>query len=408
MMASRVLLGEHQPADHTQMSPDERLTFEKIVPSAYHDFADVFAQGEADILPPHRPYDHSIDLEPNTNPPYGPIYSLSETELHALRNYLDDNLRKGFIRPSNSPAGAPILFAKKKDGSLRLCVDYRGLNRITRKNRYPLPLINDLLDRLKTAKIFTKLDLRAGYNNVRIASGHEWKTAFRTRYGSFEYLVMPFGMTNSPATFQHFMNDIFRDMTDDFVVIYLDDILIFSADPAKHEQHVRLVLERLRHHNLHAKPEKCQFHTDTTEYLGFIVSPKGVAMDPAKTKVIGDWPTPRNLKEVQSFLGFANFYRRFIDAYSRIVRPLTNLTQKDTPFQWSPPQEAAFQQLKSAFQSAPVLAHFDPDHQIIIETDASDFAIGTILSQLQPADNDIHPVAFHSRTMAPAERNYDI
>ena len=408
MMASRVLLGEHQPADHTQMSPDERLTFEKIVPSAYHDFADVFAQGEADILPPHRPYDHSIDLEPNTNPPYGPIYSLSETELHALRNYLDDNLRKGFIRPSNSPAGAPILFAKKKDGSLRLCVDYRGLNRITRKNRYPLPLINDLLDRLKTAKIFTKLDLRAGYNNVRIASGHEWKTAFRTRYGSFEYLVMPFGMTNSPATFQHFMNDIFRDMTDDFVVIYLDDILIFSADPAKHEQHVRLVLERLRHHNLHAKPEKCQFHTDTTEYLGFIVSPKGVAMDPAKTKVIGDWPTPRNLKEVQSFLGFANFYRRFIDAYSRIVRPLTNLTQKDTPFQWSPPQEAAFQQLKSAFQSAPVLAHFDPDHQIIIETDASDFAIGTILSQLQPADNDIHPIAFHSRTMAPAERNYDI
>ena len=408
MMASRVLLGEHQPADHTQMSPDERLTFEKIVPSAYHDFADVFAQGEADILPPHRPYDHSIDLEPNTNPPYGPIYSLSETELHALRNYLDDNLRKGFIRPSNSPAGAPILFAKKKDGSLRLCVDYRGLNRITRKNRYPLPLINDLLDRLKTAKIFTKLDLRAGYNNVRIASGHEWKTAFRTRYGSFEYLVMPFGMTNSPATFQHFMNDIFRDMTDDFVVIYLDDILIFSADPAKHEQHVRLVLERLRQHNLHAKPEKCQFHTDTTEYLGFIVSPKGVAMDPAKTKVIGDWPTPRNLKEVQSFLGFANFYRRFIDAYSRIVRPLTNLTQKDTPFQWSPPQEAAFQQLKSAFQSAPVLAHFDPDHQIIIETDASDFAIGTILSQLQPADNDIHPIAFHSRTMAPAERNYDI
>ena len=222
---------------------------------------------------------------------------------------MDDNLCKGFIRPSNSPAGAPILFAKKKDGSLRLCVDYRGLNRITRKNRYPLPLINDLLDRLKTAKIFTKLDLRAGYNNVRIASGHEWKTAFRTRYGSFEYLVMPFGMTNSPATFQHFMNDIFRDMTDDFVVIYLDDILIFSADPAKHEQHVRLVLERLRQHNLHAKPEKCQFHTDTTEYLGFIVSPKGVAMDPAKTKVIGDWPTPRNLKEVQSFLGFANFYR---------------------------------------------------------------------------------------------------
>lgn len=412
MMASRTLLEDPPTTTPTnpfpQMTPDERKLFDKVVPPAYHDFADVFAQGEADILPPHRPYDHSIDLEPDTNPPYGPIYSLSETELHALRDYLDDNLRKGFIRPSNSPAGAPILFAKKKDGSLRLCVDYRGLNRITRKNRYPLPLINDLLDRLKEAKIFTKLDLRAGYNNVRIASGHEWKTAFRTRYGSFEYMVMPFGMTNSPATFQHFMNDIFRDMADDFVVIYLDDILIFSLDPAKHEEHVRLVLDRLRQHNLHVKPEKCQFHTDTTEYLGFIVSPDGVAMDPAKTSVIRDWPTPRNLKEVQSFLGFANFYRRFIDSYSKIVKPLTNLTQKDVNFIWSNSCESAFQQLKLAFQNAPVLAHFDPSHQIIVETDASDFAIGSILSQLKPTDNDIHPIAFHSRTMTPAERNYDI
>ena len=176
--------------------------------------------------------------ERGAKPPYGPIYSMSETELKTLWEHLDDALGKGFIRPSNSPAGAPILFVKKKDGSLRLCVDYRGLNRITCKNRYPQPLIGDLLDRLQSAKVFTKIDLRAGYNNVRIAPGHGWKTAFCTRYGSFEYLVMPFGMTNSPATFQHFMNDIFRDMADIFVIVYLDDILVFSDNKEDHKDHV--------------------------------------------------------------------------------------------------------------------------------------------------------------------------
>lgn len=389
-------------------SPEERQTFEDTVPEAYHDFADVFSEQEATRLPPHRPYDHAIDLDDGTTPPFGPIYSLSENETLALRQYLEENLQKGFIRPSNSPAGAPILFVKKKDGSLRLCVDYRGLNKITRKNRYPLPLIGDLLDQLKDARVFTKLDLRAGYNNIRIASGHEWKTAFRTRYGSFEYLVMPFGMTNSPATFQHFMNDIFRDMADQFVVVYLDDILIYSREPTQHAEHVRLVLQRLREFDLHIKMEKCLFHTDTVEYLGFIVSPAGVTMDKAKTEVIRTWPAPRNVKEVQSFLGFANFYRRFINDYSRIVRPLTNLTRKDVPFTWSDKCFAAFNTLKAAFDAAPVLTHFDPQHHIIVETDASDYAISAILSQIKPEDNDIHPIAFHSRTMTPAEINYDI
>ena len=191
------------PPAPAPMDPTERELFEHTVPAAYHDYAEVFSSAEAAYLPPHRPYDHTIDLEEGATPPYGPIYSMSETELKALREYLDDMLGKGFVRPSNSPAGAPILFAKKKDGSLRLCVDYRGLNRITRKNRYPLPLIGDLLDRLRSAKIFTKIDLCAGYNNVWISPGNEWKMAFRTRYSSFEYLVMPKGMTNSPATFQH-------------------------------------------------------------------------------------------------------------------------------------------------------------------------------------------------------------
>jgi hypothetical protein len=208
------------------------------VPQHYQDFADVFSKARAQKLPPHRPYDHRIHLIEGSTPPYGPIYSLSETELKQLRDYLDDHLAKGFIRPSKSPAASPILFALKKDGNLRLCVDYRKLNAITKKDRYPLPLLTDLLDRLRDASIYTKIDLRGAYNLLRIAEGDEWKTAFRTRYGSYEYLVMPFGLTNAPASFQRFMNDHFRDMTDQFVVIYLDDILIYSPDEAKHIQHV--------------------------------------------------------------------------------------------------------------------------------------------------------------------------
>jgi hypothetical protein len=394
---------------HTDPLPDEEMEcFHKVVPSEYHDFADVFSKEEAKVMPPHRPYDHPIDLDPDTTPPHGPIYSMSENELVVLREYLDDMVSKGFIRSSNSPAGAPVLFVKKKDGSLRLCVDYRGLNKITKKNRYPLPLIGNLLDRLKSATVYSKIDLRAGYHNVRIASGHEWKTAFRTRYGSFEYLVMPFGLTNAPATFQYFMNDIFRDMVDICVVVYLDDILIYSENMEQHRQHVRKVLERLRQHNLHAKPEKCMFHASEAEFLGFMVSPAGVTMAENKTQAIQAWPAPTTVKEVQSFLGFANFYRRFIDNYSAITVPLTRLTRKDVPFVWSDICAQAFKELKAAFTRAPVLSHFNPDFPIVVETDASDYAIAGILSQISPVDGDIHPVAFHSRSLQQAELNYEI
>lgn len=245
----------------------------ETLPAEYTDFADVFDKKNADRLPPHRPYDCPIPLLPNEQPPWGPTYPLSETELTALKEYLDENLAKGFIRPLTSPAGAPILFVKKKDGSLRLCPDYRALNGITVRNRYPLPLISDMLDRVKSAKIFTKLDLRGAYNLVRMKEGDEWKTAFRTRYGHFEYLVMPFGLTNAPATFQRFVNEIFCDIMDKFIVVYLDDILIFSEDPATHQDHVKTVLERLRENSLYAKLEKCSFHKSQVEFLGYMVSP---------------------------------------------------------------------------------------------------------------------------------------
>src|SRR5882724_8359963 len=348
-----------------------------------------------------------IELESDTLPPVGPVYSMSELELCALRKYLDEMLGKGFIRSSNSPIGVPVLFAKKKDGSLRLCVDYRKLNRLTQRNRYPLPLIGNLLDQLRSAKVFTKIDLRAGYNNVRIAEGHEWLTAFRTRYGAFEYLVMPFGLTNAPSTFQHFMNDIFSDMTDICVIIYLDDILIFSNSLAEHRVHVRTVLQHLREHNLHAKPEKCSFHTDSVEYLGFIISHSRISMDPSKGCVIRDWPVLRNLKELQSFLVFANFYRHFIHQYSSIVSHLTRLTRKDTPFTWSSNAHSSFTLLKDAFSDAPILIHFNPTFPTILKTDSSNYAISGILSQPQP-NGSLRPVTFHSRTMQAVERNYDI
>jgi hypothetical protein len=394
--------------DVTTMSDKERKTFEEIVPKQYQQFAKVFASSEASTMPPHRPYDMTIETENDVLPPVGRIYNMSETELKSLKDYLDEMLGKGFIRPSTSPIGAPVLFARKKDGSLRLCIDYRGLNRLTKKNKYPLPLIPNLIDRLRQAKIYSKLDIRVGYNNIRIAEGHEWKTAFRTRYGAFEYLVMPFGLTNAPSVFQRFMNDIFHDMVDICVIVYLDDILIFSDNEEQHIHQVSEVLRRLEKNDLHLKPEKCEFHTKTVEYLGFIISPDGITMDPRKVKTIQDWPVPTCVKEVQSFLGFANFYRRFIDNYSGIVKPLTRLTTKGCQWKWTTECDNVFQLLKRAFQEAPILRHFDPSQPIIVESDASDFSIAAIISQPHPETGNLHPVAFHARTMGPSELNYDI
>jgi len=376
------------------------------IPEEYHEFADVFNKKKADTLPPHRPYDLNIETEEGATPPPGRMYSLSPTELEALRVFIEENVRNGFIRPSNSPHGAPILFVKKKDGSLRLCVDYRGLNRLTKKDRYPLPLLSDLLDTPRKARIFTKIDLRHAYHLVRVAEGDEWKTTFRTRYGSFEWLVVPFGLTNAPAVFQRFMNDIFSDMLDVTVIVYLDDILIYSDDIDKHKSDVKEVLRRLRKHGLYAAAQKCEFHKDTVEYLGFILSPDGLRMAENKVKTILDWPEPRKIKDVQSFLGFCNFYRRFIHGYSDIVIPLTRLTRKNTPWDFNKKCRDAFELLKEQFTHAPVLTQWLPDSKMVLETDASDYAMGAILSVFT-SDGEIHPVAFHSRSFISAELNYD-
>ena len=383
-----------------------------LIPKEYQDFEDVFSKVKASRLPDFRGpgLDHEINILPGTTPPTMRMIPLSAKELDAVEKYLDEHLPTGYIRASQSSAGAPILFVKKKDGSLRFCVDYRGLNKITLKNKYPLPLISESLDRLNGAKFFTKLDLRNGYYNVRIKKGDEWKTAFRTRRGLFEYTTMPFGLTNAPATFQHLVNHIFRDMLDIFVVVYLDDILIFSKNEDEHREHVRRVLQRLRENDLFAKPEKCEFHVDTVEYLGFIVSPTGISMDSVKVQAISEWEPPKSVHDLQVFLGFANYYRRFIRDYSKIAQPLTSLLKKEAKlkrFSLSPDQVEAFNSLKLSFTSAPILAHYDPSRPCVLEADSSDFAISGVLSQYDD-QNILHPIAFYSRKLSPPELNYDI
>jgi transposase InsO family protein len=398
-----------QQADSStlDLQPDQVDSRTPELPTKYNEYASVFNKVEAERLPQERPYDCEIPLrDPDRTPPFLPLYNLSPKEHEALKLYIDDMLTKGFIRPSKSPAGAPIFFVNKADGSLRPCVDYRALNEMTIKNRYPLPLINDLLDKLQGAKVFTKLDLRGAYNLLRMKPGEEWKTAFRSRFGHYEYLVMPFGLTNAPAIFQGMMQDIFRDMLDIYVIIYLDDILIFSPDLETHEQHVKSVLERLRTFGLYCKLEKCYFDQTAVSYLGMDITANGIQMSNDKIQTIQDWTAPTTVKQVQSFLGYTNFYRKFIKNYSAIARPLTDLTKKGMDFTWNNATSEAFTTLKTAITSAPVLRHPDPRLPFIVETDASDFAIGAVLSQ--PVDNATHPVAFYSRKLLPAELNYTV
>ena len=382
-------------------------SLEELIPKEFLEYAHVFSKAASERMPTSKPYDHPIDLEEGQTPPYSKVYPMAPAEKLVMDAWIDEQLAKGYIRVSKSPAAAPVFFVKKKDGTLRLVVDYRKLNAITIKNRYPLPLTQELIDQLIEASVFSKLDLRWGYNNVRIRDGDQWKAAFRTSRGLFEPVVMNFGLTNAPATFQHMMNDIFRDLQGIFVIIYLDDILIFSKDRRSHVKHVQEVLRRLKANDLFCKPEKCEFFKSSVEYLGMIISKGTVAMDPAKVKAVSSWPRPERLKDVQAFIGFANFYRRFINGFSQLASPLTRLMRKDTPWTWGTEEETAFTELKQAFTSAPILIMPDLTKAFILECDASDYATGAVLSQ-KTSDGQTHPVAFYSKSLNNAERNYEI
>ncbi|KAI3726575.1 hypothetical protein L1987_66373 [Smallanthus sonchifolius] len=317
-----------------------------------------------------------------------------------LSSQLQELLDKGFIRPSFSPWGAPILFVKKKDGSFRMCIDYRELNKLTVKNWYPLPRIDDLFDQLQGATCFSKIDLRSGYHQLRVLEEDIPKTTFRTRYGHYEFVVMPFGLTNAPAVFMDLMNRVCRPYLDQFVIVFIDDILIYSRTKEDHEKHLKLILELLKKEQLYAKFSKCEFWLREVQFLGHVINDKGIHVDPSKVEAVKNWNAPKTPSEIRSFLGLAGYYRRFISNFSRIALPLTSLTQKNKPFIWEQKQEDAFQLLKEKLCNAPILTLPDGNDDFVVYCDASNQGLGCVLMQRDKV------IAYASRQLKVHEKNY--
>jgi hypothetical protein len=337
---------------------------EEVIPKHYHEFLPLFSKVLADRLTPHRPIiDHEVRLKEGETLSWGLLYTMSMEELVVMKEWLEDNMTKGFIRQSSSPYAAPSLVAKKPNGGLRFCINYRDINCKTIKNRYPLPLIQETLDLLARARVYTKLDMMGVYNLVQVKEGDEHKLAFRTRYGLFEPLVMQFGTTNSQADFQEYINDTIQKALDCFASAYLNDILIYSNSIEEHEEHVKWIMEHLLKAGLYMKPEKCEFHRETVKYLGLILSTNGISMDPDKIDTVRNWSrekkTPigrlNNLFEVQQFLGLFNYYRTFIKGYSEIAEPLKRLTKQDVPFEWLEDHQKAFEEMILKFTTAPTI-----------------------------------------------------
>uniref|UniRef100_A0A670KGS1 Gypsy retrotransposon integrase-like protein 1 n=1 Tax=Podarcis muralis TaxID=64176 RepID=A0A670KGS1_PODMU len=389
--------------------PQLHLGTLQAVPLKYAEFLEVFCEKEADKLPPHRPYDCKIDLLPGATLPTGKLYSMSEDELQELREFIDHNLKRGFIRESKAVGGSPVFFVKKRDTpQKRLVVDYRILNSKTKPSAFPMPKIDDLLATVRKGRVFTKLDLRGAYNLIRMREGDEWKTAMFTPLGTYEYRVMPFGLQNGSHCFQAFMHHVLAGLLYKKCVCFLDDILIFSESREAHERDVREVLQRLKEHRLYAKLEKCQFDMTEVDFLGYKLSDKGLAMDSAKVRAVLDWKSPRNRKEVQRFVGFANFYRKFIKGFAMQTAAITDtLSSKKKKFIWTEQAEQSFQKLKRLFASEEQLLHVNPSRPMRVETDASDRAVGAVLLQ-QDQQGDWRPCAFYSRKLSKSEQNYTI
>ncbi|KAI3813313.1 hypothetical protein L1987_18033 [Smallanthus sonchifolius] len=363
------------------------------------DYPEVFPD-DLPGLPPIRKVEFRIDLVPGATPIAKSPYRLAPSEMKELSTQLQELLDKGFIRPSFSPWGAPILFVKKKDGSFHMCIDYRELNKLTVKNRYPLPRIDDLFDQLQGATCFSKIDLRSGYHQLRVLEEDIPKTAFRTRYGHYEFVVMPFGLTNAPAVFMDLMNRVCRHYLDQFVIVFIDDILIYSRTKADHEKHLKLILELLKKEQLYAKFSKCEFWLREVQFLGHVINNKGMHVDPSKIEAVKNWNAPKTPSEIRSFLGLAGYYRRFISNFSRIALPLTSLTQKNKPFIWEQKQEDAFQLLKEKLCNAPILTFPDGNDDFVVYCDASNQGLSCVLMQRDKV------IAYASRQLKVHEKNY--
>lgn len=335
-------------------------------------------------LPVHRHISHAIDIEPGASPPNVPPFRMSQPDMLELSKQLQELVDKGLIQPSVSPYGAPVLFVNKKDGTRRLVIDYRLLNKITVKNVFPLPRIHDLLDQLGGAQWFSSIDLRSGYHQVRLRSGDEQKTAFNTPYGHWEFRVMSFGLTNAPATFQNLMCDLMRPFLNRFASVFFDDCLCWSRTLSEHVEHVRQILHTMRANKLYAKLSKCHFARNTVLHLGHTLSKDGITLDPAKLTAVRQWPppsgTPKQCRtQLLSFLGLCNFYRRMINRFSHIALPLTSLLPETAQWTWGSEQQSAFESLKQALLSSPVVHPPDWSKPFVVHTDASDKAMGAVL-----------------------------
>ncbi|GKA59605.1 reverse transcriptase domain-containing protein [Tanacetum coccineum] len=363
------------------------------------DFPEVFPE-DLPGLPPTRQVEFQIDLVPGAAPVARAPYRLAPSEMKELSEQLKELSDKGFIRPSSSPWGAPVLFVKKKDGSFRMCIDYQELNKLTVKNRYPLPRIDDLFDQLQGSSVYSKIDLRSGYHQLRVREEDIPKTAFRTRYGHYEFQVMPFGLTNAPAVFMDLMNRVCKPYLDKFVIVFIDDILIYSKNKQEHEEHLKIILELLKKEELYAKFSKCEFWIPKVQFLGHVIDSEGIHVDPAKIESIKDWTSPKSPTEIRQFLGLAGYYRRFIEGFSKIAKPMTKLTQKKVKFVWGDKQEAAFQLLKQKLCSAPILTLPEGSEDFIAYCDTSKKGLGAVLIQREKV------ISYASRQLEIHEKNY--
>ncbi|KAK1573214.1 hypothetical protein QYE76_017684, partial [Lolium multiflorum] len=366
------------------------------------EFGDVFPEEVPAGLPPLRGIEHQIDLIPGASLPNRAPYRTNPEETKEIQKQVQALLDKGYIRISLSPCAVPVILVPKKDGTWRMCVDCRAINNITIRYRHPIPRLEDMLDELSGAAVFSKIDLRSGYHQIRMKEGDEWKTAFKTKFGLYEWLVMPFGLTNAPSTFMRLMNHVLRDFIGKFVVVYFDDILIYSRNESDHTIHIRHVLQVLRDNKLYGNLEKCTFCKDKVIFLGYVVSKHGVEVDESKIEAIQNWPTPMNVSQVRSFHGLAGFYRRFVPNFSTIAAPLNDLTKKGVVFEWGAAQDHAFDELKRLLTSAPLLALPDFNKQFEIECDASGIGIGGVLMQ------EGRPIAYFSEKLSGAKLNYPI
>ncbi|GJS17977.1 putative reverse transcriptase domain-containing protein [Tanacetum coccineum] len=325
-------------------SDEKRLENIPIV----REFLEVFPE-DLPGLPPIRQVEFQIDLILGAAPVARAHYKLAPSEMQELSDQLQELADRGFIRPSTSPWGDPILFVKKKDGSFRMCINYRVLNKLTVKNRYLLPRIDDLFDQLQGSSTYSKIDLRSGYHQLRVRDEDIPKTAFKTRYEHYEFHVMPFGLTNAPAIFMDLMNRICKPYMDKFVIVFIDDILIYSHNKEEHVDHLRIILELLKNEKLYVKFSKCNFWISIVQFLGHTIDSQGIHVDPAKIEAVKNWESPTTPTEVRQFLGLSDYYRRFIEGFSKIAKPLTELTQKNKKYIWGEDQELAFQLLNKSF-----------------------------------------------------------